>query len=137
MNPQMRSVATACTAAMLGAIVTGGCSKACITTEEAVVHDPSGLTFTVKSTSCDTLGNDVATSIYASDSSGSSPQSIMKYGPDDRSSLPRITLAGQTITIAIDSVAEVITQEHRFHGYDVSYKIAHVEYPSRTRTKAP
>ena len=137
MKLQIRSLATAYTAAMLGAIVTGGCSKTCITMEDAVAYDPSGLTFTITSTSCDSLGKDLATIIYASDSSWSSPQSIMKYGPDDRSSLPRITLAGQTIKIAIDSLAEVITQEHRFHGYNVSYKIAHIEYASRARIKAP
>jgi hypothetical protein len=60
-----------------------GCGPACISKEQAMISDPSGLTFVITETNCDLVGNTTATTIEAYGRVGSRT-TLFKYGPDDR-----------------------------------------------------
>jgi hypothetical protein len=62
---------------------------------------------------------------------GDSKTTLFKYGPDDRSGMPRIAVQGNRIVIEIDSVLDISRQENRYKTYAVDYKIKHVEYPQK------
>lgn len=125
-------VSRRCLSLTLLLFVVPGSSEAsgqCTETVRSVFTDPSGLTFTVAETDCDSLGNDAAVTISASEK-GSQPVVLAKYGPDERSRPPHIVVeSGKTIVISIDSVAELFRQEARYGSYTVVYNIGHVEYP--------
>ena len=86
----------------------------CIDSTKQVLHDSSGIDFTVVETSCDTLGNDVSHNVFASTSGNPSRTLLFKYGPDERSPLPQIVVVGKTILISIDSVADLVKQTDRY-----------------------
>jgi hypothetical protein len=79
---------------------------------------------------CDLVGNTTATTIQAY-GQGDSKTTLFKYGPDDRSGAPQITVQANRIVIEIDSVLAISLQENRYKTYAVDYKIKHVEYPQK------
>jgi hypothetical protein len=111
-------------------LLLGGCGPACISKEQAKINDPSGLTFVITETNCDLVGNTTATTIQAY-GQGDSKTTLFKYGPDDRSGAPQITVQANRIVIEIDSVLAISLQENRYKTYAVDYKIKHVEYPQK------
>jgi len=124
--------------ALLAAMMAAGCSKSCLTQNEATIHDKSGLTFTITSTNCDTFGNDTVNSISAADATGGHRKVILKYGPDEGSAPPKITITeDKNIVVAIDSVASVLSQESIYQGHTIRYDIHQVVYPQRGSAKSP
>jgi hypothetical protein len=72
-------------------------------------YEPQGIRFVVSENDCDTLGNSVYSTIYASDAHGHHRVALIKFGPDERSAPPTISIeSNETIVIAIDSVAELV-----------------------------
>jgi len=102
----------------------------CIDSTKQVLHDSSGIEFTVVEISCDTFGNDVSHNVFASTSANPRRTLLFKYGPDERSPLPQIVVDGKTILISIDSIAELMKQTDRYDSYAIQYHIKHAEFPS-------
>jgi hypothetical protein len=88
------------------------------------------LTFVVTETNCDYFGNDPAVTIDAYGQAESGKCTLFKYGSDERSAKPRISVQeGKSIVIEVDSVADIIREERRYKAYDVIYKIGRIVYP--------
>jgi hypothetical protein len=111
-------------------LLLAGCGPACISKAQAKISDPSGLTFVITETNCDLVGNTTATAIEAYEQDDSKT-ALFKYGPDDRSGMPQISVQGNRIVIEIDSVLDISGQENHYKTYAVDYKIKHVEYPQK------
>jgi hypothetical protein len=95
-------------------------------------NDGSGIRFVLSENSCDTLGNDVSSTIYASDIGGKHREVLMRYGPDERSPPPQITVEeNKTIVITIASILDLIEQKTKYKSYAIVYHIGHVEYPAQ------
>ncbi len=106
-----------------------GLMHPCIDSTKQVLHDSSGIDFTVVETACDTFGNDVSHNVFASTSGNPRRTLLFKYGPDERSPLPQIVVDGKTILISIDSIADLVKQTDRYDSYAIQYHIKHVEFP--------
>jgi hypothetical protein len=120
-----------CFAIGAGIPLLGSCSSSCISKEKASINDPSGLTFVITETNCDSFGNDTAVTIDAG-AGDSGKTTLFKFDPDERSGTARISVeGGKTIVVEIDSVAEILRQESRYKAYDVRYKIGEVVYPHK------
>lgn len=101
----------------------------CIDTPVAELFDPSGIHFFVKDTACDSFGNDMSESVLAARGAGGRKTLLFKFGPDERSPPPRITVkGGKTIVIQVDSVLDIIYQATTYDSYAIEYAVSHVEY---------
>lgn len=101
----------------------------CIRTTTMTQYEPQGIRFVVSENDCDTLGNSVYSTIYASDAQGHHRVALIKFGPDPRSPPPTISIEDdKTIVIAIDSVAELVQKTTKYGEYSVVYRIKRVVY---------
>lgn len=113
----------------------GQFADACIRTTTMTQDESRGIRFVVSENDCDTFGNSVYSTIYASDAQGHHRIALIKYGPDPRSPPPTITIKDdKTIVIAIDSVAELVRKTTTYGAYTVIYQIKRVVY-SNPQTK--
>jgi hypothetical protein len=104
-------------------------SHSCIDTPKKEFRDPSGVQISIVDTACDTLGNDLSESIFASQGPSTPKQLLFKYGPDERSQLPRVSVRdGNVIVISVDSILDVIFQATRYGSYTIVYEVKHIEY---------
>jgi hypothetical protein len=114
-----------------------GLMHPCIDSIKQVLHDRSGIDFTLVETSCDTFGNDLSHNVYASTSENPRRTLLFKYGPDERSPLPQILVNGKTILISVDSVDDVMKQIDRYDAYAIEYRINHVGFPAAFAPRKP
>jgi hypothetical protein len=106
-------------------------SAACIRTTTMTQYESQGIRFVVSENDCDTLGNSVYSTIYASDAQGHHRVALIKFGPDERSPPPDISIQDdKTIVIAIDSVVDLVQQKNTYGSYKVIYRIRQVVYPT-------
>jgi hypothetical protein len=106
-------------------------SAACIRTTTMRQYEPQGIRFVVSENDCDVLGNTVYSTIYASDAQGHHRVALIKFGPDERSPPPEISIQDEkTIVIAIESVVDLVQQTNAYGSYRVIYKIGRVVYPT-------
>ena len=104
-------------------------AQSCIDTPKGEFRDPSGVHIFIVDTACDTLGNDLSESIFASQGPGTSKQLLFKYGPDERSPLPKVRVSnGKVIVISVDSILDVIFQATQYGSYSIVYEVDHIEY---------
>lgn len=110
----------------------GQLTGACIRTTMMTQDESQGIRFVLSENDCDTFGNSVYSTIYASDAQGHHRIALIKYGPDPRSPPPTITITDdKTIVIAIDSVAELVRKTTTYGAYTVVYQIKRVVYSNR------
>jgi hypothetical protein len=94
--------------------------------------ESQGIRFVLSENDCDTFGNSVYSTIYASDAQGHHRVALIKFGPDPRSPPPTISIEdNKTIVIAIDSVAELVHKTTMYGAYRVVYQIKRVVYSTR------
>ena len=94
--------------------------------------ESQGIRFVLSENDCDTFGNSVYSTIYASDAQGHHRVALIKFGPDPRSPPPTISIQDdRTIVIAIDSVAELVQKTTKYGEYTVVYQIKRVVYSYR------
>lgn len=106
-------------------------SAACIRTITMTQYVSQGIRFVVSENDCDVFGNAVYSTIYASDAQGHHRVALIKYGPDERSPQPSISIeGGMTIVIAIDSIVDLVSQTNVYGSYRVIYRIKRVVYPT-------
>jgi len=106
-------------------------SAACIRTTTMTQYESQGIRFVVSENDCDALGNTVYSTIYASDAQGHHRVALIKFGPDERSPPPEISIDDdKTIVIAIDSVVDLVQQTNAYGSCRVIYKIRQVVYPT-------
>lgn len=103
----------------------------CIRTTKMTQDESQGIRFVLSENDCDTFGNSVYSTIYASDSQGHHRVALIKFGPDPRSPPPTISIDNKTIVIAIDSVAELVQKTTKYGEYAVVYQIKRVVYSNR------
>jgi hypothetical protein len=106
-------------------------APACIRTTTMTQYEPQGIRFVVSENDCDTLGNSVYSTIYASDAHGHHRVALIKFGPDERSPPPTISIENHdTIVIAIDSVVDLVHETSVYGSYRVVYRIRQIVYPT-------
>ena len=104
----------------------------CIRTTKMTQDESQGIRFVLSENDCDTFGNSVYSTIYASDAQGHHRVALIKFGPDPRSPPPTISIEdNKTIVIAIDSVAELVHKTTMYGAYRVVYQIKRVVYSTR------
>ncbi len=104
-------------------------ASACIRTTKMTQDESQGIRFVLSENDCDTFGNSVYSTIYASDAQGHHRVALIKFVPDPRSAPPTISIENdKTIVIAIDSVAELVQKTMTYGAYSVVYQIKHVVY---------
>lgn len=103
----------------------------CVRNTKMTQNEPQGIRFVLSENDCDTFGNSLFSTIYASDPQGRHRVALITFGPDTRSPPPMISIdeKDKTIVIAIDSVAELVKQTNAYGAYKVIYRIKHVVYP--------
>jgi hypothetical protein len=110
----------------------GQIGPACIRTTKMTQDEAAGIRFVLSENSCDTFGNDVSSTIYASDIDGKHRVALVKFGPDERSPPPQITVdQNKAIVITIASVLDLIQEKTKYKSYTITYRIGHVEYPAQ------
>jgi hypothetical protein len=105
-------------------------SHACVRTTTMTQNEPQGIRFIVSENDCDTFGNSVYSTIFASDAQGHHRVPLIEFGPDERSAPPMISVNDMTIVIAIESVEDLVFQKPAYGSYKVFYHIGRVVYPN-------
>ena len=118
---------------------------ACSTEERFKTVDPSGITFEVEDTCCDTLAKDEHIRLYATKVTPKGAWGfwglrnrrtlLIEYDPGRFDNpLPSINHPSQTtILISIPEVSSIVYQNRKWENMSVNYEIGRVDYPSATK----